>query len=442
VNDTPKKVKKDFPKTITVDGISGITAKIYKQVRNDKGGEYTSYLLYYSLLGKSKMQSFADLELAKAAGEEAIKRIANNEQRALELKNGDRDVYLRAQEYLAPHNIALDVCARDHVEILTMLRGMAQPVEAIRDWVRRNSTITARATVPEAVSKMLKGQEAQQNGKRKAAWVKLLRSHLENKFAENFSCDVREVQPSQINAWLIGLPCAERTKKNIKDALGYFFKFCKREGYISKDEDPLSNVENFSKRPRGKIHILTPEELRGLFAKAKDLPPRRGWEKIDMTAYIALRAFAGLRDSEASAIEWQHIDLNEGWITITEEVAKQTDSAAGLRRLIPVRPCLKQWLKPYVKESGRVFPYDASSKQVSALCKLARVTWKRNCLRHACVSMAVAESGDFANVALQSGNSVAVIKQHYYQVAKPAVAAEWFGITPKSVAAWAKGKAI
>src|SRR5690242_19227044 len=118
-----KKTKPEFPKTVTVDGIHGITAKIYKQVRSKGDGEYTSYLVAYSLLGKRKMESFAEFDKAKGAAEEAIKKVANNEQRALELKNGDRDVYIRAQEYLAPHNIPLDVCARDMVEILTELRG-------------------------------------------------------------------------------------------------------------------------------------------------------------------------------------------------------------------------------------------------------------------------------------------------------------------------------
>ena len=54
----------------------------------------------------------------------------------------------------------------------------------------------------------------------------------------------------------------------------------------------------------------------------------------DLVPYIALRAFAGLRDSEAAAIDWCNIDLAGGWIEITEDVAKASDDDAGTRRLV------------------------------------------------------------------------------------------------------------
>jgi cell division septum initiation protein DivIVA len=68
---------------------------------------YPTYLISYSLLGKRKMESFADLDEAKGAAEAAIKRIANNEQRVLDLKNEDRDVYLRGDATDAVHGDSL-----------------------------------------------------------------------------------------------------------------------------------------------------------------------------------------------------------------------------------------------------------------------------------------------------------------------------------------------
>src|SRR5262249_3965332 len=160
-------------------------------------------------------------------------------------------------------------------------------------------------------------------------WVKLLKCHVENKFAKSplfITQHVHKVEPSDIGRWLADLPGAERTKKNIRDTVQHFFKWCRGRGYIPKDAEPLADVQDYRKRKRGKIDIITPDELKKLLDSASS----------EMLPYIALRAFAGLRDSEAAAIDWRHVDLNEGWITVTEEVAKQSDDSDGLRRLIPI----------------------------------------------------------------------------------------------------------
>ena len=361
------KPKPEFPKTVTVRGIPGIEAKVYRQDRIKGNQTYTSFIVGYVLLGKRKLESFSDLGRATAAAEGAIHKIANGEQAALELRNGDAYAYLRAKESLPP-GVAIDFACGVYSDCIKALVGHGNPVEACREYAKRHSRITAKATVPDAVKEMIKQEEIQRNGKRRAAWVKLLRSHIENKFAEAFSVRVDEIEPSQINAWLAGLDCAERTKKNIRDCLKHFFKWCRARGYLDKDTDLLADVQDFRKRKRGKIHTLTPDELSKLL-KAVEAP---------LLPYIALRAFAGLRDSEATAIDWRNIDLDGGWIEITEEVAKASDDENGTRRLIPIRPCLKSWLTDHAKKAGRLCPFDNTSKQIAALCEAAGVTWKRN----------------------------------------------------------------
>jgi hypothetical protein len=54
-------MKATFPKTVTVKGIPGISATIYRQKQTKGETEYVSYTLAYSLLGKLKRQTFADL---------------------------------------------------------------------------------------------------------------------------------------------------------------------------------------------------------------------------------------------------------------------------------------------------------------------------------------------------------------------------------------------
>jgi len=111
-----------FPRTVTVDGIPKLSASIYRNRQFKKGVKYINYTLAYPLLGKLKRKTFADLDLAVSAGQEAIKRMANDEQRVLELSNRDADQYLRAKEKL-PHGIDLETAASECAEVRAILNG-------------------------------------------------------------------------------------------------------------------------------------------------------------------------------------------------------------------------------------------------------------------------------------------------------------------------------
>ena len=56
--------------------------------------------------------------------------------------------------------------------------------------------------------------------------------------------------------------------------------------------------------------------------------------------------------------------------------------------------------------------------------------WPANVLRHSAISYKVANQGDLAKVAYESGNSPKVIQEHYNGLAGPTAAKAYFGITP------------
>jgi hypothetical protein len=59
------------------------------------------------------------------------------------------------------------------------------------------------------------------------------------------------------------------------------------------------------------------------------------------------------------------------------------------------------------------------------------VEWKHNALRHSFISYRLAEIQDTAKVALEAGNSPAMIFAHYRELVTPEDAAAWFAVTPK-----------
>ena len=60
--------------------------------------------------------------------------------------------------------------------------------------------------------------------------------------------------------------------------------------------------------------------------------------------------------------------------------------------------------------------------------------WPDNALRHSAISYRLALTRDLARVALESGNSPAVVQRHYLELVKPEAARRFFGILPAEAA--------
>ena len=68
--------------------------------------------------------------------------------------------------------------------------------------------------------------------------------------------------------------------------------------------------------------------------------------------------------------------------------------------------------------------------------------WKHNGLRHSFISYRVAVIKNVAQVALEAGNSPAMIFSNYRELVTPKDAEMWFGIVPPGAKVKSKGKKI
>ena len=104
---------------------------------------------------------------------------------------------------------------------------------------------------------------------------------------------------------------------------------------------------------------------------------------------------------------------------------------------------LAKWLAPHAKPEGRVVPFENVNTQIGWLVedtnaglrradKVTPVRWKKNALRHSFISYRVADVQNVHQVALECGNSPAIIFKHYREVVRPAEAKKWFGIQPNA----------
>ena len=402
-----------FPFKVTKQGVS-VTIGVVQ-----KGGRDFFRVLYREQ-GKRKQAWRSTFKDAKQAANNAIEATLTGDNSALKLQASDRHTYLRAVEFLKPLGVDLDVAAREYAEIRTLLAGRATPAEACRDWLKRNAVELPRVTVPAAVEQLKKHAETdgKSNDRQKQLAAAL------DAFAIAFQQEVHTLTPKQIADYLTALPFRERTKRNHRDTIGYFNRWLIMRGYLAKGTDWLEGVQNYTARKVGEISIYTAEEMRRLIAAAD--------ERI--LPLIVIGGFAGLRHAEITRLDWQDIDLDEGFIEV-----KASNAKTETRRFVPLKPNLKAFLLPLAKQSGKVITLVNTTKQLlkaavdtgDAAKEIESLAWKHNALRHTYISARVAECSDVPRVADEAGNSPAVIRTNYLKRIRPAAAAEWFAIMPQ-----------
>lgn len=409
-----------FPVTVSEEGVS---AKIRKFSRIKNGKTYVTFAAEYFLLGKRKQEWRAKFEDAKTAALEACRTISRGQQVSLPLVNGERMEYLRANEALTPIGVKLDVAAHEYASAVSLLDGRATITEACRAWIKQHVNEIPRVDVLKAVAEIV--HQAKTDGK-SAMRLKQL-SNVLDRFAVNFNVGVQEITPALLSQYLARLPLSERTRRNHRDVIKFFNRFCVLRGYLPKGTDWLEGVQKYSARKFGAIEIFTPEEMKLLLSKAdKRLVP-----------FLAIGAFAGLRHAEIARLDWSEIELTDGagdsFIEVRADKAK-----TQTRRLVPVKDNLKAWLLPHRKTAGKVCPFENATKQLLKTAgatgddanHIEPMTWKKNALRHSCISYRIAECGDVPRVSDESGNSVTVIRSNYLKRVKPSAAAEWFALMP------------
>lgn len=111
------------------------------------------------------------------------------------------------------------------------------------------------------------------------------------------------------------------------------------------------------------------------------------------------------------------------------------------KRSVEIHDTLCEWLMGPFKAKGKLWTgsHDEFYRMQQEIAKTSGVVWKQNALRHTCISAKVAITKNVPQVAYESGNSVAVIKQHYLDLMTPSLAQAWFNVTVGAVSDYKKG---
>ena len=412
------KKPEEFPLTVKAGSVS---AKIY---RTPTSNGYDSFTLVYWQDKTRKREAFGDLAEAKKRGGEIVGALAKGEIGAANITAQDAAAFLRAIALLQPTGVSLESACREYAEAFKVLGGVSI-LQAEREYAKRHSGEVTGKTVQQAVNEFMAakrdGRATRIRGSGRVVSDRYL-DDLERKltaFAGRFHYLIGAVTGHDINGFIHGLDVEGRTKNNYRQAINILFEFAKKEKYLTRDNAVMDEVEEAAEADF-EIEIFTPDEVEKLLKHAPD----------NLLPVLAIGAFAGLRTSEIERLDWQDVKFDAGCVVVQK--GKVRTKRGRARRIVPMLPNLKAWLKKVAKESGPVWPQSSPYlfELQSRTAEDAKVPWKHNALRHSFISYRVATIKNVDQVALEAGNSPEMIFEHYRELVTADAAEKWFGIQP------------
>jgi integrase len=412
-----KNARRNKPEKVTV---GNVTVKIYHRFM---AGRYERFELADYSQGFRRLRSFNNATEARAEAKKIATKIAAGEAEAAQIRGKDAAAYGQAVELLRPTGMNLIAAAARVAEAVKILGG-DRIVEAAKDFARRNPVERRPRTARQVADELLELKTRRGASER---YLQDLRYQL-NKLTERFSSvDIAHLTTGDLQLWFDRLDAAPRTVRNLRSAAAGLFRFAEARGYIGKGDNPATATEKIKAKNGDDIEIYSPGELARLLAAAPD----------GIRPAMAIQAFTGIRTAELGRLDWQSVKLERGHIEITAGNAKTAS-----RRIVPILPNLEAWLQSHAKKAGKVIPsgsdyYHEIMREAASQTKtdsLPAVELKHNALRHSFISYRVAATQNVAQVALESGNSPAMIFAHYRELVTADDATAWFAIAPETPA--------
>jgi integrase len=401
-----------------------VTLRITEGVNRVGDKFYPQFTFAYLSGGIRTKRRFASLEEAKSEAERVAARLANGDLEALQLSSTDRLSYVEALRHLQPFKLPLHLATAEYAKAKEKLPPKVTLDEVVEYYVQRHALNRNALTIRQVLDEILASKT---KAGRTDVHLKDLESRL-GRLAESFQGDICEVTGERIRQFLGTLKGSNRTRLNYLRHISSLFRFAVKRRYVSSEMlDDLGSID----RPQiegGETQIFTVEELRFLLDVAR--PEMRPW--------LAIGAFAGLRHAELQRLDWSEVKLNQGFVEV-----RAAKSKTASRRLVPISENLARFLESRVENSGAVTAFSNMANQIGWLVEEANkkraaageapLVWKRNGLRHSFVSYRLALVQDVAKVALEAGNSPAMVFRNYRQLVTPDEARQWFDINPEPV---------
>jgi integrase len=414
---------------------SGVTIR---PVANKTNGEAYGQSYLVDVPGKvtgrgRQRRQFETLQAAKDWAAEAVNGVRAVGGRFVELEHADRDATLRLLDGIKERGGE----AQDVVDdVLAALKAIGASPLRLTECVRFALPRLAPAAGVVTVAKCAESFLAAKAGQVSSEHERTTRIYLRRVTGAFGDMPVSQLDGVKINELVSGLRKRDRKGKDGKTIPGkaaspkfrqhvlgatrQLVRHAVSRGWLAKGVVDFEIVDTPRKGKTGAVAIYSPEELEALVTHAAS----------DLIPFLVIGAFAGLRSAEIERLDWREVDLVHGHVEVTAANAKTAS-----RRLAPLPDNLKAWLAPLHRDTGRVFALSTTggnlTTRLQALARRAGLDgWRKNALRHSFISYRVAAVQNVSQVALEAGNSPAIIFANYRAVVTHGEALRWFAITP------------
>jgi len=191
--------------------------------------------------------------------------------------------------------------------------------------------------------------------------------------------------------WLARAHHAPASRANDLANLRSFYKWCRRWDHRAPGDDPTLRIDSPRVEP-GLPRPMPDADLHKVLDLMTD-PDRRA---------VALGAYAGLRISEAAALDWSNVDLEARQIRVMR-------SKGGKSRLIPMSAVLLAALLPNtggnVVTGGEAHDTDWLARRIRKAFRRAGVDATFHQLRHRFGTLAYRATGDILAVSRLMGHA-------------------------------------
>lgn len=256
---------------------------------------------------------------------------------------------------------------------------------------------------------------------------------------------IASITVGELDEWLHVATRNHRTRKNKRNCLVAFWRWCRDKDYLPPDTRTAAErttPPSMTKEKRERVTpTWSPEEMVTILELIPDcyLP------------WVVFSAFAGLRTQELfleekdpahrkAVLQWSdvHASGSNPRIVVPSAVSKTAS-----KRSIPITPNLAQWILTIPNRRGAILKeqppwrriYRWQNNSCIKLLSAAMATpWRKNALRHSFGTYRVIETQSLDQTALEMDNSSSIIKAHYLDIGRTrAEAAAYFAITPDQV---------
>ena len=283
--------------------------------------------------------------------------------------------------------------------------------EVVQEWITRRKAAEASITYEAAMDAFLDWR------KRSASYLRSIRQ-TRNRLTGLHGKMLNTITPADLTLAMDGMsPSVRNFTIRI---LGGLFNFGAKRGFCA--DNPVRRLD-LSQREPTEIQLHTVEEVRGIMAAAEK-------HAAGLVPFLAISFFCGIRRAEALRLDWSAIDLQENFVKLPAAITKTKQ-----RRHIEISENCRAWLAPYVKETGRVFPYSGNvlRDRLADQREKHNVPTIKHGPRHSFASYWLAAHGDINQLCRFLGHDdPQTTFKHYAKAATKREAQKFWAIMPQT----------